>query len=314
MWNKSKLAILSVITIIAIVISLSLFYVLTEGINTPTPTAKPTPTQVPHHETPLDTLPKGEGTLHVGSELFNFNPAEVRTVRPDLFQHGYFSVFDVLVHLDKKSLIDLEYHFDVSMNTHIIDSINGQEDWWYEIYYDGGWPENNVFRPDHYPWKEKSTLRFFQANPQDLDPIYGIWKEEVTRKVNNNNVLLIPEVIIRGPTFSKVFKNIEVTPHNLRRDVFRENVTTAIDVILSLSEQGEITYELMWYESIGTARIVKDYWIEAINEDKAHGRCGFVYEAGSHQYEFFRGNHIHLPSDTRILNSPEYVEFFWICI
>ncbi len=28
----------------------------------------------------------------------------------------------------------------------------------------------------------------------------------------------------------------------------------------------------------------------------------------------FRGNHIHLPSDTRIINSPEYVLYYWICI
>jgi hypothetical protein len=30
--------------------------------------------------------------------------------------------------------------------------------------------------------------------------------------------------------------------------------------------------------------------------------------------EYLRDNHIHLPADTRVLNAPEYVEFFWICI
>ncbi|MCW4021599.1 MAG: hypothetical protein ACOWW1_01685 [archaeon] len=35
-------------------------------------------------------------------------------------------------------------------------------------------------------------------------------------------------------------------------------------------------------------------------------------KAGSTNYRGVDGNHIHLPSDPRILNSPEYVLFFWI--
>ena len=59
---------------------------------------------------------------------------------------------------------------------------------------------------------------------------------------------------------------------------------------------------------------MKSYWIEAINDDTSVGRCGFVYEEGSNRYQGFNGNHIHIPSDSRVLNSPEYVEWFWICI
>jgi hypothetical protein len=99
----------------------------------------------------------------------------------------------------------------------------------------------------------------------------------------------------------------------MRSDAFKGGTITALDVILSLGDQGLIEYELQWYESIGSARIVKSYWVEAIDGDKAYGRCGFVYESGSLEFKG-SGNHIHLPSDTRILNSPEYVKFFWICI
>ena len=69
-----------------------------------------------------------------------------------------------------------------------------------------------------------------------------------------------------------------------------------------------------WYDYIGTASIVRSYWVDAIDDDKAIGTCGFVYEAGSEKYRWGAGNHIHLPSDTRMINSPEYVEFFWICL
>ena len=63
-----------------------------------------------------------------------------------------------------------------------------------------------------------------------------------------------------------------------------------------------------------TAEIVRSYWVSRINADQMHDRCGFVYEAGDLDYLFFRGNHIHIPSDFRPINSPQYVEYFWICI
>ena len=134
------------------------------------------------------------------------------------------------------------------------------------------------------------------------------------RLATNNETIIIPEVNIRGLTFSQVFKDIAVSPHHLRTDYFSENTVTAIDVILSLSEQGLITHELNWYESIGSAGIVKNYFVDAINEDVAFNRCGFVYEVGSMDFKGFKGNHIHIPADLRVLTSPDYVEFFWICI
>ena len=129
-----------------------------------------------------------------------------------------------------------------------------------------------------------------------------------------NGSIIIPEVHLSGTNFAEVYYNISVTPHNLRNDVFQDNVTTAIDVILSMGDQGIITYGLQWYDSIGTAEIVRSYWVNSINGNQAYGTCGFVYEAGSHEYTFFSGNHIHLPSDTRAINNPEYVEYFWICL
>jgi len=89
---------------------------------------------------------------------------------------------------------------------------------------------------------------------------------------------------------------------------------TAIDAIMTLGDLGLINYTLQWYGSIGAVEIVRTYWGESINDDAAHGRCGFVYECGEHGYEYFSANHIHLPSDWGVLTSPEYLEFFWTCI
>ncbi len=101
----------------------------------------------------------------------------------------------------------------------------------------------------------------------------------------------------------------------MRDDYFLEDTITAIDVILSLSDAGLITHRLNWYESIGSAGIVKNYFVDEINGDESYGRCGFVYELGENMFAGFRGNHIHIPSDIRVLQTtPDYVEFFWICI
>jgi hypothetical protein len=267
---------------------------------------------------PEDTRPLLIGNIRIGGDTFSFNPKEIVTIRPDIFNPGYFSMFDILVHLDNKGIINMGYHFNQSLNTYIIDSINGEPYWWYEAFYDGGWRETNVFRPDHYPWKDGTTLTFFRTNRERLEAIYSVWKTEIRRLNTNGGKIVIPLVIIKRAqhaNFTKyTFHNVEVSAHNLRKDIFKDDVITALDVIMSLGDQEKITYELMWYESIGSAGIVKNYWVESINGHKSFLRCGWVYEAGSPTFNLFRGNHIHLPSDIRVLNSPVYVEFFWLCI
>jgi hypothetical protein len=36
--------------------------------------------------------------VKIGDKIFTFDPIEVESVRPDLFNSGYFSMFDILVH------------------------------------------------------------------------------------------------------------------------------------------------------------------------------------------------------------------------
>ncbi|MGM0366506.1 MAG: hypothetical protein ACQEP5_08225 [Actinomycetota bacterium] len=263
-----------------------------------------------------ETKPLSENSIKIaGIGEFEFSPSGISTIRDDLFNEGYFSVFDVLLKLKESKDIDMEFHFDEELNTHVIKSINEIEGWWYVAYYDGGWPERNVFRMDHYPYKDKMTITIIEATGEELDSYYEVFRQEVARKKSNEGKTIIPRVIIRGPNSGNLtFENVEVTAHNLRNDMLKEGTITAIDTIMTLGDEGSIDYELFWYESIGTAEIVKNYWVNRINEDEASGRCGFVYEAGSMAFAGFTGNHIHIPSDIRIINSPEYLEYYWICI
>lgn len=264
-----------------------------------------------------NTVPMQEGQIMIGNVGdFKFDPGNIETVRDDIFSKRYFSIFDILVHLDNEEQINMEYHFDQSMNTYIIDSINDMKNWWHIAYYDGGWPERNVFRMDHYPYKDKMYISISEFEKSQLEEYYEVFREEIVRKEKNGGKIIIPEIIIRGPESGLLlFENIEIKPHNLRNDIFRSGTITAIDVIMTLGDEGKIRYDLNWHESIGfTAEIVKDYFVEGINDDISSGRCGFVYEEGSLRFKGFTGNHIHVPPDTRIINSPEYIEFFWICI
>ncbi len=275
---------------------------------------------VAHINLPL--LPNGEQDIDetqmalvtIDGQSYEFNPTEVNTLRPDIFQSGHFSMFDVLVHVAERSNITLEYNYNASMNTHTITSLNGIDNWWYRAHYSGGWPENNVFRMDLYPWRNGTTLEFYRASRDFINRVHETFVEEIVRFNSNNGSVVIDEVIIQTMSGTLVFENVSVSAHNLRDDTFQMGTITAIDVMLSLHDQGEIIVELQWYDSIGTAEIVRSFWVERINEHRASGTCGFVYESGSYEFYGFQGNHIHLPSDSRVVFAPEYMRWFWICL
>ncbi len=239
---------------------------------------------------------------------FTFDPDAVSTLRSDIFQEGHFSVFDVLVHLDGLENLGLEYHFDQSLNTHVITAMNDESHWWYNVHYDGGWDEFSVFRMDLYPYKDRMTITFTQRYADRIEDIHDVYASEVRRLDANDGILIIPKVILDG----EVYEDVEVTPHHLRDDVFKDGVITAIDVVKSLGGEGTIDYELKWYDSIGRAEVVQSYWVHSLNGRSSEGRAGFVYESGDERFHRFSGNHIHLPSDTRVITSPGYLEYFWI--
>jgi hypothetical protein len=255
-----------------------------------------------------------EDTIRItGIGTFKYNPKEMSTVRNDLFKNGHFSIFDILVYLDNKQQIDMDYSYDNDMDTYVINSLNGSANWWYTAFYDGGWGENVVFRMDHYPYKPKMYIRLFQHPSSVMQKIFNVFREGVQRRNVNNGTIIIPSVIISSANNNLNFVNVTVSSHNLRNDFFQNGVITAIDVIMSLGDQGLLTYKLNWYNTIGTAE-VKNYYVDEINQDEARGTCGFVYEAGDWDYEGFAGNHIHIPADIRIITSPEYEKWFYICL
>ncbi|MFW9942492.1 MAG: DUF4405 domain-containing protein [Candidatus Thorarchaeota archaeon] len=257
-----------------------------------------------------------EPTIYIGDiriDDLDFNPDEIETIRPDLFKNGSFSVFDLLIYLDTKRIIELQYHFALDMDTYVIDSINRTTNWWYQVWYHKGWPEPNVFRMDHYPYKPKMNLRLYQTSNSHLQKVFNSFREEVTRLQSNNGNIIIPQVIIKTERDRMYFYDVEVVPHNLRNDMLQNDVITALDVILTLGDAGLISYGIYWADTIGTAEF-NSYFVLYINGSHLEGKCGFVYEAGDWEFEDVKGNHIHIPSDICILTSPEYEKWFYGCL
>jgi hypothetical protein len=247
---------------------------------------------------------------------FTFDSSQVRTLRPGIFQPGHFSVFDALVYLAERGDIELYYHFDGNMDTHIIDAINGEPHWWYQAKYPGGWYESNVFRMDMYPYKNGTEIRVTRQREEHLARICRTFGEEILRLMRNQGQVIIPEVVIQSfDGRVKTFTDVTVTAHNVRSDVLQSGVVTALDILLSLGEQGKLSrLKLTWYQRIGTADPVDSYWVERIDEEEAFGTCGFVYETGPQEFSGFAGSHIHIPMDVRVIVSPEYALWFWICL
>ena len=127
--------------------------------------------QTPEQNDQIDRV--NLGRILIEEEEYYFDRTKVNTTRLDLFAEGQFSVFDVLVHLHEQNQIDLAYHFDETMNTHIIDAINQETGWWYIVVYSGGWGEQNVFRPDHYPWKVGTQIQFYKESYSEIIDIHS---------------------------------------------------------------------------------------------------------------------------------------------
>ena len=118
-----------------------------------------------------------EARINIGGNNYDFEPADITSVHPEIFQSGSFSVFDILVYLDSEGRIEMEYHQNESLDTCVIDSINGELNWWYHVYYSGGFIEENAFRIDLFPWKLDTYIEMYHVSDLFLDKIYESFAE-----------------------------------------------------------------------------------------------------------------------------------------
>lgn len=252
-----------------------------------------------------------------GVGTFFVDVAGIEAIRNDAFQPGRFSVFDLLLRLSHQGAIVLDQHFDETMQTYVIDRLNGRTGWWYETHYSGGRFEGNAVRMDLYPVKDGMRVRLYPGNEAWLQRLEESFRSEIARVEEGEGRVIIPQVIIRGHDWSRRFIDVEVVPHNARPDLFQPDVITCLDVLLSLGAQGRLKQVgFTWYERIGTADPVDTYYVELIaieeHSSLAYDRCGFVYQLGSPSLH--TNLLVHIPSDIHVLVCPEQISWRWICL
>jgi hypothetical protein len=275
--------------------------------------------------TRIDPLPTTPGSIEIrGVGTFTYDPTTITSLRPDLFAAGRFSAFDVLVQLAATRQIDFQYAYDETEKTYVIQSINGLEGWWYDARLPGGTYERTALRMDAYPIKDDTSVYLYIEDPARLAAIHASFREETARLQANDGRVIVPVVTIKGPRSTVTFQNVIITAHNSRPDVFQPGVVTALDVLLSLGEQGKIDgLDLTWHTTVAGVPDVNHYMVDWISIPDALGEkdssCGYMDDAATEGLRGFLTAHshtvteIHLSPDSEVLVSPGYVEWQWLC-
>jgi hypothetical protein len=271
---------------------------------------------------PQNTLPDADrrGKISIEGLLIDLpvDPRRVKTLRRDIFNKGYFSVFDCLVHVCKEHDIELRYHFDKKLRTHVIDAVGNKKNWWYAaVYHGGGVREEPIHRMDTHPYKDWMKMEIYQVSAERIEQIYSAFRAEAKRLKANKDKIIIPEVLIQTPNQELTFRDVEVRPHRIRSDMFRSGVVTAADVMLSAAGQDKLSLGMVWREQFGTA-LVQGYYFVQLNQDQAHGRSGFTYSLGEKINHGRKppgkktgNNYFHMTTDIRVIASPEYMRWKW---
>lgn len=270
--------------------------------------------------------PTAEGTIEIrGKGVLAFDPSEIATTRPDVFRSGHFSVFDVLVHLAASGAIDLEYTFDDELQTHVIESLNDLDGWWYDAHYEGGSFDRTVVRMDLFPIKDGMSIVLYLESSERLAAIHEHFREEVGRRAASETGVVVPTVTLRSSTETIVFEDVRVTAHDTRPDVFHSGVVTMLDVLLSLGELGLLSeLGLEWRAEEGGIEVVDGYYVASITSGsfspETTGSCVLTHQIGGatigehltpHTHTM---SHIHLTGDLEVLVAPEAVEWLWVCL
>lgn len=203
--------------------------------------------------------------------------------------------------------------------------------------------ESNYERMDQFWIQSGVTLRFQSFSPEMTERRQWVQDREMARLVENGGKVIVPELtLFASEDTNRVIRNLEVTPHNMRPDIFQPDVLTKMDVFLSAADAGtDIAYT--YWESLSTGAEIGHFSLfrtlgvaaegatgwNTYNGEKAiendfspFAQCDFSSGANGNQdlivdrktcqqdWAFlFGGDHLHIMSDVWVMNQPvEYVK------
>ena len=292
-------------------------------------------------------LPVQGSAAVIRGNAIPFAPGEhdIRTTRPDIFSEGAYSLFDVLLTVMRSKGMSVAYHWDASCATHFIDSVAGvAAAYWYRFSYDAGSGTQNELgnrreiRWDELLYQPGSWVQLVTG--ENLDELQREFREEITREKSAGHLVPLVQITInpsnyRGNppgsgriTVQKNFSNVTVSSHGLRetgrdslyRMPFRPGVVTAMDVLYTLKDMGDLSVVgKAFYTRL--AQKVQDSWriqelgFPGIGSAHASGRHGFVYTTGNGTAQRLANNadrkqHVH--ADIVVLHAPDLALWRWI--
>jgi hypothetical protein len=288
-----------------------------------------------------------DSKIKIGDSIYTFIPSEynITSIRPDIFNIGYYSMFDVILAVAAKKNIPIEYYWDDSCKTHFITKINNVvADYWYHFSYDvgsGNSSEIQLRRANR--WDEalyRQGVWIYIVSGENLGQIKREFKEEILREKAQGHLIPLVRFSINPSnykgnppeshriTIQKDFNNVLISPHNYRSTgfptpytkPFKPGVITSFDIPLSLKDQGKLNaVSSVFYNFFGGKFIDSYYLVElgfpGIGITHSSGRQGFVYITENGTFNSLPNNadnKLHITSDIHVIHAPDFSYWRWI--
>lgn len=132
-----------------------------------------------------------------GVGAFSFNPDKVITMRSDLYKENEFSVFDVVTYLDNEKIINVEYYFDESIDSYVVNSINGIQYWAYVVVDKSGEMIETGYLMDKHKVDSSNDYILAKISKDDFQYAYGEINQIKYIEVVNNDLLTISQNAIK---------------------------------------------------------------------------------------------------------------------
>ncbi|WP_156897009.1 hypothetical protein [Ferrimonas kyonanensis] len=302
------------------------------------------------------------------------------SARPDVFVEGQYSIFDLLRYmvynddgLKFESVIpysESKYkttEFVLSQDVNgdgAFDSDDGEyfssPNWHFRFKTSGGDfmraigepnGEASYLRMDEMWAQNDMSIRFQPFHDVFTSRLHYLWEKEVNRLDANGGKYILESLDVTpsdGQSYTYI-KNLEVTAHNLRSDVFKSGVITGIDLFMSAIDEG-YDIKLSYWPVLDTGASVNSYsvnhvagetssvgkgWMMMIGEKeifsdygnslKSLPKCNWDKSGASstdsaysrsdclQDYQFgFGANVLHLMTDVYVMNNPkQFAQVVW---
>lgn len=221
---------------------------------------------------PKDTALNGKVGIKIGDGdafVLDLKDANLPSTRPEIFANGQHSMFDLLRYLDQLGLVELEWDGTINSDDTVDFTVNGQSDWFFKFNHNSYKLENmdskqmGLFEKVEYGYdridqallKNGSIVQFLHT-PTFTPELAKVRAAERARgSYQQGDTVVVPKVYIHTKMYALnfnpdlttpdyTFSNVEVTPHNLRLDLYQPDTVTMADVWATIATDDRYSQQL----------------------------------------------------------------------